>query len=220
MSRVNARFGRRNFTKLVLAMAAASSMPLAFAQIGGRPEAINSQRFQADGTRDRLVPNIKKFFGQAKGQYFDLRPERAQNQATPEEAEMAARQFLKVFNDRPGGIVDLPDGNQITFSTQTHDSSNLALVVTPAGSNTIIAAGVLHTRCGKYNAAAASSKEFKTGLCENKQTFTIIWGKEVAPSAEVNKELRDWIVTMLKEQAKSERTPRYGRLSIELRRLG
>ena len=87
--------------------------------------------------------NIKKFFGQAKGQYFDLRPERAQNQATPEEAEMAARQFLKVFNDRPGGIVDLPDGNQITFATQTHDSSNLALVVTPAGSNTIIAAANL-----------------------------------------------------------------------------
>lgn len=216
MSKVNLHFGRRGFTKLILSMTAASSVTFAFAQIGGRPEAPNSQNFQADGTRDRLIPNIKKFFGQAKGRYFDMRPERAQNQASAEEAELAVSQFLKVFNDRPGGIVNLPDGNQITFATQTHDSSNLALVITPSGSNTIIAAGMLHTRCGKYNAAAMTSREFKSGLCENKQTFTIIWGKDVAPSEEVNRELRDWIVTLLRDQAKSERTPRYGPLSIEL----
>ncbi|MFG6489755.1 hypothetical protein ACG04R_23970 [Roseateles sp. BYS78W] len=220
MPKVNTSLGRRTFTKLVLAMAATSMASLAYAQIGGKPEAPNSQNFGSDGTRERLIPNIKKFFGQAKGQYIDLRPEREKNSATVEEAESASQQFLRIFNDRPGGIVNLPDGNQITFGTQTHDTSNMAVVVTPSGSNTIIAAGMLHTRCGKYNGAPLGSKEFKKGLCENKQTFTIFWGKDVAPSQEINKELRDWIVTLLKDQAKSERTPRYGKLGIEVRRLG
>lgn len=221
MRQISSAMDRRYFNKIVVAMAATSIAPLAVAQIGGLPEAPNSRTFQSDGTRERLVPYIKDFFGNAKGHYFDLRPERFYNKLTAGEAETVVQQFIRVFNDQPGGIVNLPDGYQITYASKTHDASNVALVVTPSGASNIIAAGVLHSNCGRFNGAPLDSKEFNTGSCENKQIFTIIWGRNVAPSMELNNELKDWMVAILKERAqRAKMVPFDGKLIIQVRRLG
>jgi len=204
-------------TKLLMTLLCISASSGAFGQIGGLPEAANSSSFGTDGTRDRMIPNIVKFFGSAKGWYFDLRDERSSNTASPAEAESAARQFLRIFNDQPGGILQLPDGNQITFATRTRNSSDLVAAVTPSGGNTIISIGILHNKCGIFNGSPIDSKEFKTSSCQENQTFTIIWGKHIEPTAEINAELASWIQAILREQTLREHTPRPGGLVIELR---
>lgn len=220
MQQINRTIDRRAFSKLTVSLLATFFLPGSHAQIGGAPEALNSQDFEEDGTRNRLEPNIKRFFGNAVGDYFDLTPERLDRSITAAEAVTVRRQFLRVFNDLPGGIVNLPDGNQITFARQSGDAFNIALVVTPQDSNTIISTAMLHMRCGKSNGAPLGSKEFKNFRCDQVTVFTIIWGKEVAPTQEINRELVDWMVKFIKEETRDEKVTRFEKIAVEVRRLG
>lgn len=136
-----------------------------------------------DGTRERLLSESEKFFGNVAQFYIALPREEAGR-------ELTANQFAFAFRGYPEPEAELPGGRRLFVGADPESQVEKALVVTEADRATVRAIAMLHHSCGGDKRFDKTTKKWTT--CPRLPTLTFFVHADGELDEDVKSEVVHW----------------------------
>jgi hypothetical protein len=159
-----------------------------------------------DLTREALLEPLKEFFGNAKGQYINLRGTSYVTK-DPESLRNLYHQFRYIFLQVPGDEVHLQGGFRLFDASQAHYTRCRAFVVTSGKSIQIVAAGLLHEFEGMVD------------LEESDHTLTIFYSGKITSNPQINADLIKYYGDFLKYMYRDDTSEKGVKMKVQVRQL-
>jgi hypothetical protein len=172
-----------------------------------KPSKRRVRDYDYDLTRKALVEPLKEFFGNAKGQYIDLRGSPYVTK-DPESLRNLYHQFLDIFLQVPGAVVELEGGFRMLYASQAHWSLCKAFVVTSGKSIQIVAAGLLHQFGGMVDAPY-----------DHDHTLTIFYSGKITSNPQINADLIEYYGDFLKYMYRDDTSEKGVKMKVQVRQL-
>lgn len=151
----------------------------------------------SDGTRDHLLSEAQKFFGNVAQFYIALPPEEAAN------SELVSTQFDFAFHGYPEPEIDLPSGRKLFVGADPESQREKALIVTESDRATMRAIAILHHSCGGKKRFDRVAKKFTT--CPRLTTLTFFVHDGDNLDEDVKTEVVKWVRNFAKRNNKEVR---------------
>jgi hypothetical protein len=143
----------------------------------------------------QLDASVGAFFGSERGQFLELHgvPDPGAN------PHLVATQFRGVFDGVPQDLLTTKDGHVLYSACQPHNCAVAAAVLTKRDSAVVVAAALIHWRCGRRDLppdqpARNPAGLSRVGACDdlNHPTVTMFFPSRAAVNVQQVRDLQDW----------------------------